>query len=44
MSDYSNIPLFLCKRLCLDVGSDLYFLLSLQKHTPLNVGLKKRQP
>ncbi len=39
MLEQSDIPLFLCKRLCLDVSLYFYFSFSLEKHTPLNVGL-----
>lgn len=39
MLEQSDIPLFLCKRLCLDVGLYFYFSFSLEKHTPLKVGL-----
>ena len=42
MLEQSDIPLFLCKRLCLNVGFNFYFLFSLEKHTSLKVGLKKR--
>ncbi len=41
MLEQSDIPLFLCKRLCLDVGLYFYFSFSLENHTLLNVGLKK---
>ncbi len=42
MLEQSDIPLFLCKRLCLDVGLYFYFSFFGEKHTPLNVGSKKR--
>lgn len=42
MLEQSDIPLFSCKRLCLKVGFDFWFSFSLEKHTSLNVGLKKR--
>lgn len=41
MLEQSDIPLFLCKRLYLDVGLYFYFSFSLEKHTPLNACLKK---
>ena len=42
MLEQSGIPLFLYKRLCLDVVLYLCFSFSLEKHTLLNVGLKKK--
>lgn len=42
MLEQSDIPLFLCKWLCLKVGLNFYFSFSLEKHTPLKVGSKKR--
>jgi hypothetical protein len=41
MLEQSSIPLFLYKRLCLNVVLYLCFSFSLEKHTLLNVGLKK---
>ncbi len=41
MLEQSGIPLFLYKRLCLNVVLYLCFSFSLEKHTLLNVGLKK---
>ena len=41
MLDCSSIPVFLCKRLCLKVGFDLWSSFSFEKYTPLNMGLKR---
>ncbi len=41
MLEQSDMP-FLCRWLCLKVGFDFWISFSLEKHTFLNMGLKKR--
>lgn len=41
MLEQSDIPLFLCRRLCLNVGLYFLFFIFFRKPTFVNVGLKK---